>query len=31
MIALATIFEMNFVEEWQSSQTHKFFIVQSGV
>ncbi len=31
MIALATIFEMNFVEEWQSSQTHKFFIIQSGV
>jgi hypothetical protein len=31
MIALPTIFEMNFVEVWQSLQTCRFFIIQSGV
>jgi hypothetical protein len=31
MIALPTIFEMNFVEVWQSSQTRRFFIIQRGV
>ncbi len=28
MIALRTIFEMNFVEVWQSSQTCQFFLIQ---
>ncbi len=31
MIALPTTFELNFVEVWQSSQTHRFFIILSGV
>jgi hypothetical protein len=30
MIALPTSFEMNFVEVWQSSQTHKFFLIWRG-
>ncbi len=31
MMALPTIFEMNFVEVWQSSQTHRFFLIRRGV
>ncbi len=31
MIALPTTFEMNFVDVWQSSQTHRFFLIQRGV
>ncbi len=31
MIALPTIFEMNFVEVWQSSQTHRFFLNWRGI
>ncbi len=31
MISLLTIFEMNFVEVWQSSHTHRFLTMQSGV
>jgi hypothetical protein len=31
MIVLPTIFEMNFVEVWQSSQTHRFFLIWRGV
>ncbi len=30
MIALPTSFEMNFVEVWQSSQTHRFFLIWRG-
>jgi len=31
MISLLTIFEMNFVEVWQSSHTRRFLTMQSGV
>jgi hypothetical protein len=31
MIVLPTIFEMNLVEVQQSSQTLRFFLIQSGV
>jgi hypothetical protein len=30
MMALPTIFEMNFVEVWQSSQTCRFFLNRRG-
>jgi hypothetical protein len=31
MMALPTIFEMSFMEVWQSLQTHRFFGIQRGV